>query len=333
MWTRAAGPALLALLTLCSPAPAAAQGIEVAGTRALGMSGAFVAVADDASAAYWNPAGLATGALFSAVIDGGAYETGEVPTRPDGVDGGLRGHQLLIAAATLPVAVSYLQLASVGATPGTAADPARVSALTTHQLGLTLVQTIVQGLVVAGSLKYVRGSYGAALVPTSEAAGLEDLLEVADRLDQVGSNAFDADLGVMGTVGTWRLGLVARNLVAPEFHPRGGGPPGRLERQVRAGVAWLPSARLVLAADADLTTADLPSGERRNVAAGAETWWLERRFALRAGVRASTVGAVRPVAAVGASAALWKALMADAQWTVGGARADAGWGLAGRVVF
>ena len=28
------------------------------------MGGAFVAVADDASAVYWNPAGIATGANF-----------------------------------------------------------------------------------------------------------------------------------------------------------------------------------------------------------------------------------------------------------------------------
>ena len=33
-------------------------GILGVGTRAMGLSGAFVAVADDASAAYWNPAGL-----------------------------------------------------------------------------------------------------------------------------------------------------------------------------------------------------------------------------------------------------------------------------------
>src|SRR4029453_5176655 len=40
---------------------AAAQvGFEPVGTRAQGMAGAFVAVADDATATYWNPAGLAS---------------------------------------------------------------------------------------------------------------------------------------------------------------------------------------------------------------------------------------------------------------------------------
>ena len=33
------------------------------------MGGAFVAVADDASATYWNPGGLALGQMFSATVD------------------------------------------------------------------------------------------------------------------------------------------------------------------------------------------------------------------------------------------------------------------------
>jgi hypothetical protein len=38
------------------------------------MAEAFVAVADDATAIYWNPAGLATGSLLSFVLD---YGTGD----------------------------------------------------------------------------------------------------------------------------------------------------------------------------------------------------------------------------------------------------------------
>ena len=51
------------------PSLAAGQGVEAVGMRALGMGGAFVAVADDASATYWNPAGLVTGSVFSAVAE------------------------------------------------------------------------------------------------------------------------------------------------------------------------------------------------------------------------------------------------------------------------
>src|SRR5688572_15574551 len=43
------------------PRPVAAQVFEAVGSRAQGMGGAFVAVANDSSATWWNPAGLADG--------------------------------------------------------------------------------------------------------------------------------------------------------------------------------------------------------------------------------------------------------------------------------
>ena len=36
-----------------------------------GMAGAFVAVADDATAVYWIPAGVGTGSIVSVVLDAG----------------------------------------------------------------------------------------------------------------------------------------------------------------------------------------------------------------------------------------------------------------------
>ena len=62
---------LLGCVLLGAPEIARAQGFEAIGIRALGMGGAFVAVADDASATYWNPAGLVTGPVVTAVVEAG----------------------------------------------------------------------------------------------------------------------------------------------------------------------------------------------------------------------------------------------------------------------
>ncbi len=64
--------ALAAGLLASTALPAKAQIYEIVGTRAQGMGGAFVAVADDATATWWNPAGLATGAYFSSVVERGS---------------------------------------------------------------------------------------------------------------------------------------------------------------------------------------------------------------------------------------------------------------------
>src|SRR6202011_2441845 len=71
VWLPSPKPPLLALLLVIAAAPVRAQQYESVGIRAQGMAGAFVAVADDATATWWNPAGLATGAYFNAVIEYG----------------------------------------------------------------------------------------------------------------------------------------------------------------------------------------------------------------------------------------------------------------------
>src|ERR1700686_528672 len=57
---------LAAALLLFTPSLLSAQTFDQVGERAQGMGGAFVAVADDASAIYWNPAGLANIYAFDA---------------------------------------------------------------------------------------------------------------------------------------------------------------------------------------------------------------------------------------------------------------------------
>src|SRR5215831_13569687 len=59
----------VSLVCLLAATPAAAQIYESVGIRAQGMGGAFVAVADDATATWWNPAGLARGPYLSIVFE------------------------------------------------------------------------------------------------------------------------------------------------------------------------------------------------------------------------------------------------------------------------
>jgi hypothetical protein len=52
---------LCAAILIIAATDSSAQIVESVGNRALGMGGAFVAVANDSTATWWNPAGLATG--------------------------------------------------------------------------------------------------------------------------------------------------------------------------------------------------------------------------------------------------------------------------------
>src|SRR3954471_18410647 len=98
---------LMLIAATTAVSPAVAQSEPPAGVRATGMGGAFVAVADDASAVFWNPAGLASGSYFSLVIDWNALETAsDVPAPRD------RSAQL-VAVGTPPLGVSYYRTHAV----------------------------------------------------------------------------------------------------------------------------------------------------------------------------------------------------------------------------
>src|SRR5438874_13289544 len=103
VWLRRSS--IVALL-LTSGTPATGQTFESVGTRAAGMGGAFVAVADDASAAYWNPAGFALGNPFTMVLDHQVSRVEEISSD----DPTLRGSGSLVALGMPALGLSYYQL-------------------------------------------------------------------------------------------------------------------------------------------------------------------------------------------------------------------------------
>lgn len=329
-----------AVLCLGLPALAGAQSIDALGTRAAGMSGAFVAVADDASAAYWNPAGFAAGSFFSLVVD----RTSATTDPPDGSIASSRSGWLLALGAPA-LGLSYYRLRATRLEPAapiveptpdrnlTGADDVRVRTLVSHHAGATLVQSIFPGVAVGATLKLVRGIAGADVRPVADR---DSLLGEGSALLGRASNRFDVDLGIMATLGTLKAGVTVRNLTEPEFDTPGGDRLG-LERQIRAGVAVAVSDGWLVAADLDLLKSTGPLGlPSRDFAVGAEGK-LARRAIVRAGSRLDTtsngLGGRRASVSAGGSYAVTASFLVDAQVTGGSEWAPRGWGIAARFVY
>src|SRR3954464_2953882 len=140
----------MALFLLTIARPVAAQSFDILGTRAAGMGGAFVAVADDATAVYWNPAGLALGGAYFSLV----METGQDKAEPDDLAVAGRRSANIIALSTPPLGLSYYRLSSTtGAPIGTgifaASAAVDVRRLITHHAGITLVHSLTSHIAVA----------------------------------------------------------------------------------------------------------------------------------------------------------------------------------------
>lgn len=132
---------------LASAAPAQAQAEPPVGVRAAGMAGAFTAVADDASSVFWNPAGLASGAFFSLVLDHNSLDNRSAT---------------LIAIGTPPLGVSYYRTEM-------RESATRPNSLVAHHAGVTVLQSLADRVAVGATVKMVRGvvsSSGASVSTT-----------------------------------------------------------------------------------------------------------------------------------------------------------------------
>ena len=297
-------------------AGARAQAVETVGARALGMGGAFVAVANDSSATWWNPAGS--------------------PQDPSSTSRWARRHR------RRPVTRTHARVARRGRrcpcwrasyyrlriTDIDSLDPTVVPEAGRQEGRVGVTRRSPSSLDSLASRLCTRCYRVCTPVPRSssctrsaEGTGIEST-----------ENHFDADIGVLGVAGPVRLGLVARNLSEPVVHTSGDGfPDVRLARHVRLGVAYdsdlLRAGRtrpFIVSLDADLHAYDTVRGPRRVLAAGAELWIAARRAGLRGGARFNQVGAHERAATVGASFAIVRNIMAEIHATAGSAPNVAG---------
>ena len=327
---------LIVLVSGVFPSMASAQIVEAVGGRALGMGGAFVAVADDTTATWWNPAGLAAGPFFEAAAGGAGTGIDEsLPAR--------RERGLWFSASIPPFGFSYYrvritdiqELHTIAQDAGDReARRATVAdwSLSASQLGATVLHTVVPGVHVGTTLKYVwaQGLHG-------ELEGPDDspVSEWLDRAaDSVGGDVhhnFDLDVGILALKGPVRVGALVRNLRETDLGV------AKIPRQARLGAAFdasqVSSRALLVAVDADLIAYPTPIGDRRVVAVGAEGWGIGRRLGIRAGARFNTAGLEEQAYTAGASVAVRTRVFVDGHVVFGGSDDESGWGITARASF
>jgi hypothetical protein len=288
-----------ALLLVASSRPASAQVYEAVGIRAQGMAGAFVALADDATATWWNPAALGKGPFVNGLVE-----------HTEGQDEGQGSWNVAFALPSL--GISYHRLSfprSSTATPVAGRQDERAGGFrpnyVLNQVGATFGQSFGDHLVVGSTLRLVH----------------------ADQ------NRGDVDLGAMGTIGPASLAIVVKHIGSPDL--TADGYAFELEPQVRVGAAFRSPGRgagLTGAIDADLTTTSTALGDARHLAAGVELW-VNPLIGVRGGARINTISSIRAAFSAGASFAPKAGFFVDGQVTLGDDELTKGWGLAARVTF
>ena len=289
----------LATLLLLFPSLLAAQTWGQVGERSQGMAGAFVAVADDSSAVYWNPGGLATGSTFDAQID--------VATPKNRLNAQSPARRVFVGASMPMLGFAYYRVRSAvfaaGDRQNGGTGEVRVSALETQNTAVSLVQTVAKTLVMGSTLRLVNGA---------------------------GSTAFDLDLGAMASMGDVRVGVTGRNLrrgLDMQREARLGA--AFVPRSLPTGVLGPFSA----AFDVDLTRTATIFGDRREAAVGSEQWWAKGMVGTRFGLHWNTIRGGEKAFAGGLTVKLPHSLFAEGHVTKGEVARDSDWGAGLRVTF
>src|SRR5207237_1332088 len=176
---------------------AVAQTEPPVGVRATGMGGAFVAVADDASAVFWNPAGLASGSYFSLALDDNRLQT------PDDTSFPHRRSAFMLALGAPALGMSYLSTTVTrAAQPVITLDPAsgtntrliRVERLAARHVGATLVQSLTRNLAIGATFeRRVRGGVSLLVRQTITVAADVDFTKASTSLGEWRDAAIGAE--------------------------------------------------------------------------------------------------------------------------------------------
>jgi hypothetical protein len=252
---------LLVTSVLLAAAPASANFLEVeTGARAMGMGGAFVAVADDVTALHWNPAGLAD---------------------LDGIQ--------VFGMRTSVYSVDGLSEDSAMAGYGTGSRGFAAGWMRTGATDLYNEDTIVVGY---GQRLPVEGLRAGASVKrfSIEAPGYEYYDDPA--YSSGGDDAYTGDVGLLYHRGPWTYAATYRNIGEPELKLlETTEDTDKVSSELRLGASYLFREVMLMTAEWRVPN-DVPSyyDEKTSLNLGTEIWFYDV-FALRAGMNRDRITA------------------------------------------
>src|SRR3954452_6041468 len=288
------------LSILASPA-ARAQTTDVVGIRAQGMGGAFTAVADDATAWWWNPGGLAGGPFLNGLIEFARPNTSTSES--------VRGLSVAYPALGFTYYRLPLRQIRISASTESSAINRQDDEAALRVYGVTVAQSFGSHLVVGTTVKVLHSN----------------------------DTNVTFDVGVMSTFGPVRAGVTMHDVTEPSF---GSGLTAfTLDRTARLGVALTSGKRAAIGSatlsfDADLTTTHDPLfGDDRRMALGGEAWSKGNRVGLRGGVNWNRAADQGAEFSGGLSFLVRSGSFVDAYLVGGDETVRHGWGLGLRVTF
>lgn len=293
---------LIMLFSFCLPA----WGGIGFGTRAMGMGGAFTAVADDESAFYWNPAGI-TQVRFASLMFGAGAQGEDFDFIEDTIDNisdndelkfedfengrGYLNLGLIGGITTRYVGVNFYSETSVGSSKKDL--KLEVEASSFNYGAVTIAANIKEKFSVGCNVKKVVAGKGGGFVKI-------DLNEL-----KIGSETYYGegegmayDLGVLYRLSDQvKFGFIARNiggdidlevkkidfLKAEEERESNYSETVDLPREYAVGVSYRPFKNTLLAGDIQKCDARLFTKEQTRVRIGFEQTALWNIFALRLG--------------------------------------------------
>jgi hypothetical protein len=252
----------VALLLFAGSASANFLDVET-GARAMGMGGAFVAVADDITALHWNPAGLA---LFE------GFQVFGMRTSVYSVDG-LSEDALLAGYGTgrQGFGLGWMR---------TGAD---------HIYDLYDEDTIVAGYGIDTPVQGLAAGLSVKRF-SIDAPGYDYYND--PEFNEGGDSALAADLGLLYDVRKWRFGATVRNVGEPQLSLIDTtADPDPIYSEFRLGGSYIFREVMLMAAELRLPR-QVPEyyEDRVTINLGTEIWFYDA-FALRAGLNRDRITA------------------------------------------